>query len=139
MKRRFYNCLAGSTIAALVIVAFLPIFRTAKIRKPSRVELKIVELLSALKEYKSVYGAYPEGEGTLILKKLLGENQRQKVFLDPSSVNTNGDYSDPWGNPFKIEVVERTNLLFTSAGPNHQFGDKDDISFDSSKPDLVKR
>jgi len=54
------------------------------------------------------------------------------------ATNHSGAVIDIWQTPYKIELVQRTNFIIHSAGPNRKFGDKDDIIFNSISNDFVK-
>ena len=52
--------------------------------------------------------------------------------------NSQGEMLDPWRTPYRIEAHARANFIVRSAGKNREFGDKDDIVFDSLRNALVK-
>jgi hypothetical protein len=54
------------------------------------------------------------------------------------ATNQTGAMIDIWQTPYKIEIVQQTNFIIHSAGPNHKFGDADDIIFNSVSNDFVK-
>ncbi len=43
---------------------------------------------------------------------------------------------DPWKTPYEINLIGQTNYIIRSAGPNHLFGDKDDIISNSGSNHL---
>ena len=52
--------------------------------------------------------------------------------------NASGGLIDIWQTPFQITSIQQTNFIVRSAGPDRQFGDADDIIFNSSSNDFVK-
>ena len=100
-----------------------------------RSKLEMAKLNLAIAQYESVYGTHPPGNPAFVLNTLLGDNPRRIAFLitDPRSINSNGEYVDPWGPHYKIEIGGETNVFIRSAGPNRKFGDKDDPTWGDEK------
>jgi len=69
-----------------------------------------------------------------ILESLLATNQNQ-FWL---KTNATGEVIDIWDTAYRIELMGRTNFIIRSAGPDRQFGNADDIVFNSASNDFVK-
>ena len=95
---------------------------------------------AAIVQYHNEYGSYPIGYQAEIIRCLLGDNSRKIQFLslNANELNPDGDFVDPWQTPYQIKMLEGTNLVISSAGPNKEFGDKDDIIFNSVSNNFVK-
>jgi hypothetical protein len=125
-----------AAVALFAVIALGLLLPVGGPRKPrSKIVLARMEmavLKGALENYASTYGMYPTGAPAIVLKTLLGDNPRRIAFLNinPRSINSNGEYVDPWGTPYKIEIGGETNVFVRSAGPNRKFGDKDDPTWD---------
>ncbi len=70
-----------------------------------------------------------------VLTALRTTNQQ---FSFAIRTNNSNDVIDIWQTPFRIEAVGATNFMISSAGPNHKFGDGDDIVFNGASNDFVK-
>lgn len=92
--------------------------------------MDMANLVAALHQYQAEYGLFPTGEAAQILKTLRGENSRKIVFFSvpPRSVNTRGEFIDPWGTPCELNLLSTNRILVRSAGKNKAFGDRDDIT-----------
>jgi len=53
------------------------------------------------------------------------------IRVDRNRTNSNGELLDFWGTPYGIEITVQTNYIIRSAGRDTNFGNKDDIIFDS--------
>jgi len=51
--------------------------------------------------------------------------------------NGQGELVDVWGNPYQIKIESPSGFVIRSAGADGQFGDDDDIVYDSSKDGFV--
>jgi type II secretory pathway pseudopilin PulG len=134
--------LTAIAFAVLIVLFFLSatcVPRT-KIQKPTEAQLEIAGLILALKTYQSANGTYPNAESTALLKKLLGDNPQKTIFVSikAGSINTNGEYLDPWGTPYSISFPTTNSFVISSAGKDKIFGDADDIIFNSASNDFVK-
>ena len=45
---------------------------------------------------------------------------------------------DPWETPYQIQFFQQTNYIIRSAGKDKNFGDADDIIFNSVSNNFVK-
>jgi hypothetical protein len=70
-----------------------------------------------------------------ILSLFLTTNQGAIILA--SRTNSLGQLIDLWQTPFQIELVDPTNFVIRSAGPNLKFGDTDDIIFNSASNDFI--
>lgn len=84
----------------------------------------------ALEQYKRDQNSYPPGRDNAgIVAALYGENPRKKQYLESmQSIVHDGEFSDFWKRPMKIEFPPGKPAEVTSAGPNGEFGDADDIT-----------
>jgi Type II secretion system (T2SS), protein G len=133
--------LIAIAFVALIVLFFLSLTFVPRVSGTyPKVKFEIASLTYALKNYESSNGIYPIGENALILKKLLGDNLQKTVFvhIKASSINTNGEYLDPWGTPYAINFPATNSFVISSAGKNKIFGDPDDIIFNSVSNDFVK-
>lgn len=124
-----YTLLSLLLIGILAQVLF-PAFSGRGRPKRPRALTDMRNLRAALIQYHAEFGEYPSGENSDILKILSGENSKKiKLFnVNPKSVNSRGEFLDPWKTPYEIKIVEQTNCTISSAGPNRVFGDKDDLT-----------
>jgi hypothetical protein len=141
MKRVIFYSIALLVIALLV--AMLPSgFIGGRPREPKTpvVNMDIKNLSYAMRFYKDTFGRYPSGDNLKIVRSLSRDNPGKSVFLDlsPRSVNSFGQFVDPWGTPYGIEITFQTSFVIRSAGPDQKFGNKDDVVFDSTSNDFVK-
>jgi len=95
---------------------------------------------AALQEYNNKTGSYPEGDTKAVLKALSDNtNSQGHAYLVFNRVAGHlYEDLDPWGTPYQIEIFGQTNFIICSAGKNMNFGDKDDIVFNSISNDFVK-
>jgi len=92
-------------------------------------------LMSALlAEQAAKTGGLTNLNQQFILESLLAANQNQ-FWL---KTNATGEVIDVWDTPYRIELMGRTNFIIRSAGPDRQFGNADDIVFNSASNDFVK-
>gem|GEM_PF-1451224 len=110
----------------------------------NKTKLDEVNFATALDCYFSVYNSIPTGNAELVERILSGEdlsgkNPRKIQFLNfkPGAKYTN-EMVDAWGAPYQIKFLAQTNFIIQSAGCDHQFGSKDDITFNRLSNDFVK-
>jgi hypothetical protein len=99
---------------------------------PGKVPRALVTMSSleiACKAYQAEYALLPTGDNATITKGLRGANPRNIVFiyLEDRDVNLAGEVIDPWGTPYKFELQDGKPPSIRSAGPDHIFGDEDDL------------
>ena len=101
---------------------------------------KVSDLANGFEKYKMTYQDYPSGDQVLVCKKLSGDNSQRIVFvsIQTDSINTNGEYLDPWGIPFGFAFPATNSFVISSAGQDKIFGTKDDIIFNSISNGFVK-
>jgi hypothetical protein len=102
--------------------------------------IEIRNIASALTTYQAIFDSYPTGDSVLISKALRGDNPKKIMLLEArnNGISIKGELLDPWGTPYKIGIVGKTNFVIRSAGPNKKFDEKDDIIFNSVSNDFVK-
>ena len=100
----------------------------------SRFEVRLIAQLVDEQAIKA--GGITNIEKEFVLRCLQATNGNPFSF--GSRTNESGQIVDLWQTPFRIEIVEQTNVAVSSAGPNLKFGDEDDINFNSSLTAFVK-
>ena len=91
------------------------------------------QLASALKQRAIETGELTNFDNGFIYHALFGANSYHS-----DRTNAQGELFDLWKTPYQIEILEQTNFIVRSAGPNKKFGDADDIIFNSSSNGFVK-
>lgn len=97
----------------------------------AKADLQLIsEILSG---YQSIYQENPVGENSEITAQLLGLNPKRVVFIDPtnSSVSTEGELLDRWGNPYFFHSLSSKQMDIQSSGPDGKLWTDDDIKFGS--------
>jgi Type II secretion system (T2SS), protein G len=92
-----------------------------------KTKVEIQMFLQAMETYQLVYGTYPSGSASNIIRCLKGDNSEKLCVLAMKSSRTNGEILDVWGTPYKISVGPTNQVSIRSAGKNRVFGDKDDL------------
>ncbi|MGB8352431.1 MAG: hypothetical protein WCD79_00935 [Chthoniobacteraceae bacterium] len=77
-------------------------------------------IITGVKAYNVEYGVMPSGGNARIIKALRGDNPRKLVFFDlpDKDINANGEYTDPWGTPYRIDTSDPKHPWAYSFGPN---------------------
>ena len=127
-------------VLALVVIGPL-IPRSYLRRSPSKemlfkiASVEVERLAGAMEHFRLGTSSYPTGDNRTIINALMGTNFMQKtfLFLHPRSLDSNGDYLDPWQSPYEVRVISTNSISVRSAGGNRKFGDEDDIRLDSDK------
>jgi type II secretory pathway pseudopilin PulG len=139
MKRLVFYLIAGSVITILAVMLIPAINSTGRPTQQQRAVIEMRIIGDAMQAYRKQTGSYPTGRTEHILQQLRGTNASGSHFLlHPyrQGYSTN-DYVDPWGTPYRIEVVTETNFFIWSAGKKGEFGDRDDQIFDSAADNLA--
>ena len=91
------------------------------------------QLITATEQYQAKYGSYPSGGRREFIRSLLGDNPDKTVFVEFNrrKFSPAGEFLDPWGTPYEIQITPDTNVVVRSAGKNKRFGDKDDTVSDT--------
>lgn len=126
------GCVLTITILSAIVLVISILFWLFKWPELKKTETsKFAYLIEdALEQYKSDQKRYPPAAD--IAAALYGENERQKRYLAGlESIVRDGEFTDMWENPFRVELpaegVEGKAKL-TSAGPDGEFGNDDDIT-----------
>ncbi len=107
--------------------------------KIPRARMDEKQLGLGIENYKQVFGNYPYGENSNIVRVLTGDNLQKTVFLNfKRSTQRPNEMVDPWETPYQINFFQQTNFIIRSAGKNKVFGDADDIVFNSASNGFVK-
>jgi hypothetical protein len=94
-----------------------------------------------INEYYRDFGTVPGYGDRSISDALRGENPENKQYLMDHVFNEDGLLLDHGSQPVKIDILARVR----SAGPNHEFGDEDDLSIaivldkNDTKPVMLDR
>jgi hypothetical protein len=139
MKRLIF-WLVPLAIIVLFFAMLLPAHTGLPRNKNALCRVVLMRLQAEIGNYKYEFGSYPTGDGAQVLKKLFGDNPKKIEFLSPQnrSINQAGELLDPWGTPFIINFPSTNSFVISSAGPNKQNGDADDIIFNTVSNGFVK-
>lgn len=80
-----------------------------------------VLLCRVMTTYRKELGYFPKGDHREIMKAVTsGNNPRRIIFFEAPKkrFNDNGEYMDPWGNPYRIGSVADGLPWAYSFGPN---------------------
>lgn len=130
MKKVIY---ALGLVAMMVGVAWS--FRAVTVyqanARSSKFNDDVDSLFTALQQYKERTGGYPHGSNAEIAKALDGKNEKNLIILVGKNltVNTKGEFVDPWETPLRI-YFSGDGVLVRSAGPNRSFDDTTVVEFD---------
>jgi hypothetical protein len=147
MKRR--NLFASAMILLLLAVVgwiVFSVFGYSKDRNYDFIRTKVDEsqIATALERYSNVYGAFPPGNTESIERILGGEDlkgknsQKIQFLIFRRRIEHPNEMTDPWGTPYAIRCSSTNSFVISSAGKDKQFGDADDIVFNSVSNDFVK-
>lgn len=130
MKKVIY---ALGLVALMVGVAWS--FRAVTVyqanARSSKFNEDVDSLFTALQQYKERTGGYPHGSNAEIAKALDGKNEKNLIILVGKNltVNTKGEFVDPWETPLRI-YFSGDGVLVRSAGSNRSFDDTTVVEFD---------
>jgi len=127
----------SAIVFVLAVVSFVFFWPKMKRLETSKIAAAI-EI--KLEEFKSDQGIYPPGAGGngQVMRALhLGDNPRKKIYLKDAYVR-DGQLIDFWKHPLSIEFPPDGKPRVTSAGPNGEFGDADDITSQLIRDELEK-
>jgi hypothetical protein len=112
---------------ALSVVYYIFVWPSAKRSGTAGIAYVIED---ALEQYKADEGNYPaETDNAAVVKALYGLNPRKKDYLvGMESIIRQGQFTDYWRNPLKIEFPPGDRARVTSAGPDGNFGTPDDVN-----------
>jgi len=123
----------------LILVAVQLHFSRRAAAMTIRIRLDTLTISMAAAAFRSTTGEALDGDSASMFRTLLGSNNVKVVFLSTGNANDRGEKVDPWGTPYRINMIHNTNLLIHSAGRNRKFDDGDDFLFDSNKTNFVKQ
>ncbi len=100
---------------------------SAESRK-TRIQNDLSQLVVALVQYRTEYGAFPSGKSLAVIGALTGTNSKHIVFIEWSerSLDANGRFLDQWGSPYLITFPDTESVEVRSAGPDKTFNTPDD-------------
>ena len=129
MKAKYWVALVSGLIGVVLAGLLFPAKTHPELHAPTaHSHVEVMCLSCALKAYRVEYGAWPTGDQALIVKTLTGNNPQKITFMKVlvKSLNQKGEFVDPWSTPYAISFSNDEPRV-SSAGPNRQFGDQDDI------------
>ncbi|HUF64228.1 MAG TPA: hypothetical protein VMN36_19280 [Verrucomicrobiales bacterium] len=126
------GCLLAITLLAAAICTGACLLYFYFIPKKLRFDSSAIalKLEDGLAQYRSENGVYPPGDGSAVFAALLGENARNRAYIDPrfrEQASPAGEITDVWGRAFRFENLPEGPPRILSAGRNGVFGDEDDI------------
>jgi hypothetical protein len=100
--------------------------------KLARCKIEMQGIAIACLFYEENFGSSPASATNISWNALLGEIRSNVVYLDvpQKSLNPSKEYLDPWGNPYLVQSTLPAEVTIVSAGPNRNFGDRDDMRND---------
>ena len=135
----------GVLLISLAILAFLGWLVSTGV--PTKKEKTKAEILETWVEERSMAellegralesGGLTNIPNKFILNPFLATNKYSGISFT-SRTNASGVLIDIWQTPFQITFVKQTNFIVRSAGRDRQFGDADDVIFNSATNDFVK-
>jgi hypothetical protein len=121
--KRVLALLGFASLAMLLFpVLIAPPLRTSPERDQAEAAAKRIG--DALTKYYQEYGEWADGDQAHTIKAIGGDNPKGIVFLPvaENSLNANGEFTDPWGTPYRISIDRETHRVnVVSAGPDHIF------------------
>lgn len=134
-------------VGLLVVFVFLGCLFTITDGVPTEKEKTKAKVLETFVEERSMAelleekalesGGMTNVPNEFILNPFLTTNKYSGISFTRHT-NASGELIDIWQTPFQITFVEQTNFIVRSAGPDRQFGNSDDIIFNSISNDFVK-
>jgi len=113
------------TVAAIVVVLFymlFPEFGTRINTRAASARVGAYGLATALDFYYKEYGGPPVGDQAAMIRILHGDNPKRIVFFEFATRNKSpsGEFLDPWGSPYKIDLSDPAHPRVYSFGKNKQ-------------------
>jgi len=98
-------------------------------KKQTIASAQMLAIQTACSLYRNEFARFPFGDSFDIGLMLTGHNPKEKVFLDPDDISTNGEGAllDPWGTPYQIQLAPDKLPFIESAGKDGRWGTKDDL------------
>jgi len=136
MKRSVYHVVVA--VLLLVICTFL-FPRGCMHEKEKRdsaasanAATEIAQFSSALKSYYVEYGKFLTGDNAAVVRGLRGDNPRKMVFikLPASTLDDSGEFIDPWGHPYRVDLQNPKGPRVWSIGPDGRDAPDDPSSGD---------
>ena len=77
-------------------------------------------IIPALRAYVAEFGGPPTGDHAAMMRALRGGNPKQLVLfaVDARELNAQGEFPDPWGRPYRIDVSDPKLPKVYSLGKN---------------------
>lgn len=124
----------------IIVTAGLVVLSGCKERSVSAAETDINQILKAISGYYAEYGVAPTGTNSEIAAILQGANPRGIVFFgwhkEPGRKEKN--LADRWGTHYEFDP-QTNKFRIISAGPNLQFADEDDLSYEINYEDSPRK
>jgi len=140
MKKSTMRVWLWFTVIGLILIALiLPAIGTRNIHhakaKITFTHDEAKKIATLLKQRADETGGLTNIDNGFVFQSLFGASGH---YYYDNRTNEQGELLDPWQTPYQIEILAQTNFVVRSAGPNKNFGDVDDIIFNSISNDFVK-
>jgi len=88
--------------------------------------------LAGLEAYHAEYGEYPSGDNRTLIHILKGDNPNKIQFVDlpEKSFNAHGEFVDPWGHPYRVDLSNPSKIRIWSIGKDGKDAPDDPASGD---------
>ena len=127
-----------SLLGTFLFALFLPGFFEHPVGKTRAMVFNTInderQIASGVQQRAIATGSLSNIDNSFIFHALFGTNDYRFGYR----TNALGEVLDIWKMPYQIQIVAQTNFVIRSAGPNKQFGDADDIVFNSVSNDFAK-
>jgi hypothetical protein len=136
MKFRTISAAAAVVFIVVVLCALLiPVVPRGQDANNTICIIDRTRLITATEQYQAKYGSYPSGGRREFIRSPLGDNPDMTVFVEFNRrrFSPAGEFLDPWGTPYEIQITPDTNTVVRSAGKNKRFGYKDDKASDTRR------
>ena len=134
MRRGCVLTIVVLSVIAFVISVLFYVFVWPETKKTATSDITYV-IEDALEQYKADQGTYPaDADNAAVVSALYGDNPRKKDYLvKMKSIIRDGQFTDYWKTPLRIELPEDGRASVLSAGPDRSFGSEDDITSELSR------
>lgn len=122
--------IAVISVALLVGLGVIYDQTTRTRMRQEQAQAHVVQLLTGIQSFATVYGSFPKGDNAAIMAALGGKNERLIIFFEApaESFNDRGELVDGWGKPVRFDLSDPANPRIWSTGRNR----RDDQGADGS-------
>ena len=99
---------------ALVMFLLYANIKTRRLARRAQATMDMANYRAALMAYSNHFGVLPAGNNAAVTPILTGSYKQQLIFLNlraPSKFNSRGEFLDPNGHPYDIEVTTNRVLM----------------------------